>query len=194
MLIVGTDPGLDGAFAFYSTESRRIVAAFSMPILTLERHKSSTRKAGTKREISLSQLVYKIDEALDGMPVTQAFLERVQSSPEQGRASAFNFGDGYGAIKGVIAERRWPLELVTPGKWKKALAVPADKDDAVNRACQLMPADVGFWTVERGLITKAQASGRAEAALLCKYGEIWLSEHGQKTKPKRRILSDILNV
>jgi crossover junction endodeoxyribonuclease RuvC len=87
-----------------------------------------------------------------------------------GVTSAFQFGRGYGAVEGVIAALGWPVEYVTPQKWKNALNVPTEKDDARARACQLLPLDAEHWTPRRGVFDKDQASGRAEAALIALYG------------------------
>ncbi len=166
MIIVGADPGLDGALAAYDTDTARIVAMITMPALKLAKGK------GTKREISLQTLVVLIRQEITGLfpKIDRAFVERVSSSPQQGVTSAFAFGRGYGAIEGIIAALGWPVEYVTPQKWKKALAVPAEKDDARARACQLMPLDAELWTPQRGVVNAAQCSGRAEAALISLYG------------------------
>lgn len=91
-------------------------------------------------------------------------------SREKAVTSAFQFGRGYGMIEGIVAALGWPIEYVTPQKWKKALGVPADKDDARARACQMMPQDSHLWTPQRGVFDKQQASGRADAALICLFG------------------------
>src|SRR5713226_4155630 len=163
MLICGVDPGLDGALAFLDTATTRIIAMISMPTLTLRKGK------GSKREISSRTLVVELERAQLGS-VAHVFLEKVSSSPQMGNASAFKFGRGYGIIEGVTAVLGWPVEDVSPNKWKKALAVPAGKDDARARACQLMQLDAEQWTPRRGIMNAAQASGRAEAALIGLYG------------------------
>src|SRR6266700_4929224 len=167
MLICGIDPGLDGALAFIDSASLRIVAMIGMPTLTLGKSK------GTKREISARSLVVEIERELDQpMPlsVDQVFIERVASSPQMGVTSAFQFGRGYGIIEGVLAALEWPVEYVSPRVWKTALHVPAQKDDARARACQLLPRDAELWTPRRKVMDQKQASGRAEAALIALYG------------------------
>lgn len=98
------------------------------------------------------------------------FIERVGATPQMGVTSAFKFGRGYGQVEGVIAALKWPIEYVAPAKWKRALCVPAEKDDARARACQLFPKDADRWTPCRGRLTKDQANGCAEAALIAAYG------------------------
>ncbi len=167
MLICGCDPGLDGALAFLNPVTLRIDAMIGMPAMKLGKGK------GSKREISARTLVIEIEREI--VPVgrsldVRVYLERVQSSPQMGVTSAFQFGRGYGAVEGVIAALGWPIEYVTPQKWKKALAVPAEKDDARARACHLLSRDAELWTPRRLVMNQQQASGRAEAALIALYG------------------------
>lgn len=166
MLVCGVDPGLSGALAFLDSETMRIAAMITMPAMKLGKAK------GSKREISARTLVVELErEILSlGLTVSHVYLERVQSSPQMGVTSAFQFGRGYGAVEGVIAALGWPLEYVTPNKWKTALRVPTEKDDARHRAEQLLPRDAEHWTPKRLVMNQEQASGRAEAALIALYG------------------------
>jgi hypothetical protein len=80
-----------------------------------------------------------------------------------GAQSAFNFGRGYGLIRGVCAANFLPIMDVTPGQWKRALGVPgkvSGGDDAGRlRASQLMPRHAHLWA-------KRSQHGRADAALI----------------------------
>jgi hypothetical protein len=165
-LICGIDPGLDGALAFLDEATLRIDAIIGMPAMKLGKGK------GAKREISARMLKIEIDREIIslGLIVRCVYMERVQSSPQMGVASAFKFGRGYGTVEGVIAALGWPIEYVTPPKWKKAMGVPAEKDDARERANQLLAPDADLWTPKRLVMTTEQASGRAEAALIALYG------------------------
>lgn len=174
MLILGIDPGLNGAFALRDTDRRSVITAFPMPVFEVKKGK------GTARQIAWGTLV---DEPL---AVDYVFVERVQSSPQMGVTSAFNFGRGYGGLEAYIACQKWPVEYVTPVSWKKALKVPASKDDAIHRASLMMPADAHWWTVKHAKLNKQQASGVAEAALIALYGEMWLGERGLLAQRQRR--------
>ncbi len=177
MIVCGIDPGLDGALAFLDPVNSRVVAMIGMPAMRLAKGK------GSKREISATALVIEIEREIisRGLIVRQAYLEAASAGvwPRKGIAGpargmgvtgAFKFGRGYGNVEGCIAAFRWPIEYVTPAKWKKAMHVPAEKDDARNRACQLMPLDAELWTPRRLVMNQEQASGRAEAALIALYG------------------------
>jgi crossover junction endodeoxyribonuclease RuvC len=167
MLVAGVDPGIRGAVVIYDMETQRVVSSILMPTLELAKAK------GTKHWISLPTL----RSLLSGFHPRYAFVENVASSPQMGVTSAFSFGRSFGGAEGVIAGLGWPYELVAPQRWKKALAVPKDKDDARNRACQLLPHDIHHWTPKRGELTSEQAGGVAEAALIAVYGAIWFAEH-----------------
>ncbi len=166
MLLCGCDPGLDGALAFLDLDTLRIARMIGMPAMKLGKGK------GAKREISGRTLAIDIERevAALGVVVHCVYMERVQSSPQMGVASAFKFGRGYGTVEGVIAVHGWPIEYVTSAKWKKAMRVPAEKDDARERANQLLAPDAECWIPRRLVMTKEQASGRAEAALIALYG------------------------
>lgn len=155
-IVCGIDPGLDGAMCFLDAETSRVVAMLGMPTLRLVKGK------GTKREISLRTLVVMIERDVLGLgfKVDHTFIERVSSSPQMGVTSAFQFGRGYGGVEGVVAALGWPVEYVTPAKWKRALGVPADKQDARMRACQMLPEDAALWTPLRGVANQAECLRR----------------------------------
>ena len=67
-----------------------------------------------------------------------------------------------GIARGTIAAMQIPMVLVTPGKWKKFYSLSADKEQARARAIQYWPASDNFRLKKH--------HGRAEAALLAKYG------------------------
>ena len=185
--VVGIDPGLDGALAVWDATERRVVVMIGMPVYELAKGK------GTKRELAMDRLASAVESEITalGIEPRAAFLERVNAgvfgSGKEGQSmgvtSSFNFGEGYGALKMLIVLNKWPMELVPAAKWKRSLAVPAAKDDAVRRASALMPQDVGLWIPRRGVFNSKQASGRAEAAMIAYYGATQLGIV-EPTKPR----------
>ena len=152
MIILGIDPGLNGALAFYDPQHDEL-EILDMPTL----------KAGTggKRIVDEDVLAREIDCRFDF--VTHAFLESVGAMPGQGVTSMFSFGVSFGLLKGVLAANFIPRTLVRPAEWKKALRVPAAKDGARARASQLLPKHSGKWV-------RVKDDGRAESALLALFG------------------------
>jgi crossover junction endodeoxyribonuclease RuvC len=153
MIVLGIDPGLDGAFAFWDGEYR--ISVFDMPTLRLKRGKSE------KREIDLVALAH----LLDLNKADRAFVERVGPMPKQGVSSSFNFGMGYGAVRGLLAAHFIPTTLVTPQSWKKhhGIRTGAGKDASRAKASEILPHYGREWT-------RVKDDGRAEATLIALYG------------------------
>lgn len=151
-VILGIDPGLSGALAFLDIELGTCLVV-DMPVLEVK------KGAGTAKQIDLSALAARIDEA----NIKHAYLERVSASPQMGVTSAFNFGLGYGAIRGILAASFVPTTLITPAEWKRALKCPTEKDGARARASELLPRFANLWPLKKH-------DGRAEAAMLAYYG------------------------
>jgi hypothetical protein len=83
--ILGIDPGLSGACAYYFPSAPDRVAAEDMPVV-----------AGA---VDCATLAARIAQ----MAPSLAVVERVASMPKQGVASTFKFGASYGAVLGVLA-------------------------------------------------------------------------------------------
>jgi crossover junction endodeoxyribonuclease RuvC len=143
LCILGVDPGLKGAIAFYFPVCGRI-AAEDMPVV-----------AG---DVDASTLAAKIRV----MAPTHAIVEAVHSMPGQGVSSSFKFGKGFGQVLGVITTLGVPLHLVGPAKWKRALWLSAEKDKSRALALQ-------YWPNRSDLFGRVKDDGRAEAALLAYY-------------------------
>lgn len=159
VVYLGVDPGYFGALAFYGPV-RDELAIYDMPLFKL-----SKASGATKHVVDLIQLALIVDENVKGRKVI-AFVETVGARPGEAPQGAFNFGFGAGVLHGVCAAHFLRIEGVTPQKWKRALACPADKDGARFRASQLLPQHAGKWPLKKH-------DGRAEAALIALYG----SEH-----------------
>jgi crossover junction endodeoxyribonuclease RuvC len=145
----GFDPGKSGAFAFYFRAAPEMIAAEDFPLVN--------------GEIDSATLA----DRLRQMRPDFAIIERVGAMPKQGVSSTFNFGKSYGVLLGVVAALQIPSALVTPGTWKKAFKLSADKEEA--RALALRQ-----WPARAELFARKKDHGRAEAALLA----LWGARHG----------------
>ncbi|MFO1126474.1 MAG: hypothetical protein U1E25_15110 [Methylocystis sp.] len=143
--ILGVDPGLSGALAFYFSAHAELIACEDMP--------------SVDGNIDAATLAARIRQ----MSPDFAIVERVAAMPKQGVASTFKFGASYGSIIGVIAALGIPYELVTPTRWKRHFRLGADKEEA--RALALRT-----WPARSELFERKKDHGRAEAALLARYG------------------------
>ena len=100
---IGLDPGLSGGIALYAGEMGCESVAVKMP--------------PTQSDI-LGQLIeYK------QMGATYAMIEKVASSPQMGKASAFTFGQSFGALQMALTALGLPWEFVTPSRWQKAFGL-----------------------------------------------------------------------
>lgn len=151
MIFLGIDPGLTGALARYDAATETLDVA-DMP----------TFRLGKKSVLDAHSLARIVDDWTAGAPVI-VYLEFVSSSPQMGVTSAFKFGEGYGVIQGVLAANFLRVEKVTPAAWKRFMKVTADKDSARAAACRLFPR-------HSALFARVKDHGRAEAALLARYG------------------------
>ncbi len=152
-IILGIDPGLDGALAFMGPGQN--VTIHDIPVHRLR------RGGKAKREVDLTELARILDAGAS--TIAHVFLEQAGTMPGQGVTSMFAFGKTYGAILGIVAANFLPLTLVHPRRWKRAMGVPKAKDGARARASQLLPRAAGNWPL-------VKHDGRAEAALIALYG------------------------
>ncbi len=174
MLVCGCDPGLDGAMAFLDPVKISI-AIRDIPTLLLKRGGKSKREVDghtLARDFRLGRPDHVFIELAGAVPRFKA--EGANRKGGQGVSSAFASGKGYGIILGVIAALEIPYSIIAPQVWKKALAVPAEKDGARSRASQLMPMFAAQWPLKKH-------DGRAESALLAFYGVRSLGSAIEKT-------------
>lgn len=144
-IILGIDPGISGAVAFYFPMVPSRIAVFDVPV------------AGS--EINAPELARLIRIHRP----TLAVIERVSAMPGNGAVSMFNFGRSYGDVRGVIGAMEIPLHLVTPQKWKKHFGLSADKEQSRLRAIRMFPSVADRFQLKKH-------DGRAEAALIALYG------------------------
>lgn len=148
MRMLGVDPGLGGALALVDDELGLTVIQ-DMPVV----------QVGKTRVVSEGML----REVIRDLNPNHALVERVHAMPKQGVVSSFNFGMGYGLVRGVLAGLGVPVALITPMQWKRAMHMGADKSEARVIAARLFPLNAKDFS-------RVRDDGRAEAALLALYG------------------------
>lgn len=141
--IMGVDPGVSGAVAFFFPSHPENIAVYDVPSIG--------------KEINCPELAALIRQ----YQPTVAIVEAVHSFPGQGVSSSFNFGMSYGMARGVIAAMGVPTKLVAPTKWKKYFGLTKDKDASRRLAIMNWPTCPHF--------SRKKDDGRAEAALLALY-------------------------
>ena len=132
MIIIGIDPGLNGAIAVL--ENNKVLNIFDVPVMP-EGKKN-------KRQINSAQLVKMLEEIIKNLDKNEVtvVVENVSAMPGQGVTSMFNFGQTFGAIKGICAALSLPIFFVRPAKWKKHFdLINSSKDSSRTKAIELYP-------------------------------------------------------
>ena len=130
MKIIGIDPGLSGAIAIL--ENNKVINIFDIPVM------SEGKK--NKRQLNSALLVDLIKENIKNCEEVAVVVEQVNAMPGQGVTSMFNFGQTFGAIKGVCAALQLPIFFVRPSKWKKHFElINSSKDSSRTKAIEMYP-------------------------------------------------------
>ena len=131
MIVVGIDPGLSGAIAIL--ENNKVLNIFDMPVMA-EGKKN-------KRQLNSAQLVNIIKDSTKPDAEKAVVVEQVNAMPGQGVTSMFNFGQTFGAIKGVCAALELPIFFVRPSKWKKHFElINSSKDSSRTKVIEMYPS------------------------------------------------------
>lgn len=151
-MILACDPGLQGAFALTNG------AQLFWRDMPLRKTIVNRRERKVVDELGLEALLHRC------RPIAEILLiEDVNGMPGQSGPAAFNFGYGVGLICGMAHCLNYRVEKVHPSHWKAVMKCPADKSLARQRASEVWPEHAGAWTLKKH-------DGRAEAALIAKYG------------------------
>ena len=131
MKVVGIDPGLSGAIAVL--KEKKVLALFDMPVM------SEGKK--NKNQLNSAQLVNILKENIKNDEDIAVVVEQVNAMPGQGVTSMFNFGQTFGAIKGVCAALNLPIVFVRPSKWKKHFElINSSKDSSRTKVIEMYPS------------------------------------------------------
>ena len=132
MKIIGIDPGLTGAIAVL--EDKKVIELFEMPVMA-EGKKN-------KRQLNSAQLVKLLKDNIDNKKNEEVsvVVEQVNAMPGQGVTSMFNFGQSFGAIKGICAALGLSIFFVRPSKWKKHFElINSSKDSSRTKVIEMYP-------------------------------------------------------
>lgn len=140
MIVLGIDPGKQGAFAVFDTVDSS-VTTHDMP-----------DTIGGRREL-LSQIGR----------VDMAWVERPFYPRMIGVKNAAKIAEGYGILIACLDFAGIPTRLVDPSVWKKSLRLGSDKAASRVLASMMWPDCSDQWKL-------AKHDGRAEAALIALYG------------------------
>jgi crossover junction endodeoxyribonuclease RuvC len=160
-LIIGIDPGLDGAISFVD-ERGGLYAVLDMP--TLQDGPKNRRKVN-------AALLHAILTETPGTPADGphrvAFVEQVSSRPGEGVSSAFSFGRSVGIVEGVLASLGIPIFFITSSVWKRSVGLPSGSVKDASRS-----AAIARWPSHAEDFKRVKDDGRADAALIAVAGLI----------------------
>jgi|TARA_B110000971_G_C19825360_1_gene415317 crossover junction endodeoxyribonuclease RuvC len=153
MRIFGIDPGLSGGIAIL--ENNKVKEMFDMPVM------SDGKK--NKRQLNSALLAQIIKDNIEDIEDTVMVVEQVNAMPGQGVTSMFNFGQTFGAIKGICAALSLPIFFVRPAKWKKHFElINSSKDASRTKVIEMYPS------IAENLSKKKDVN-KSDAILIARY-------------------------
>ena len=151
--IIGIDPGLNGAIAIL--KDNKVLSLHDMPVMA-EGKKN-------KRQINSAQIVNIIKENTKLSEEIVVVVEQVNAMPGQGVTSMFNFGQTFGAIKGICAALNLPISFVRPSKWKKYFElINSSKDSSRTKAIEMYP-------ILSNQLSKKKDVNKSDAVLIARF-------------------------
>lgn len=148
-IILGIDPGLDGAVAVL-TEAGELLAIEDMPTLA-----DGAKGRRALNAPLLAAIVYKSQ-------ASAGFCELVGPRPTDGSAAGFGFGRSRGIIEGVCAAAGVPLTMIAPPTWKRASGIAPGKENKDSARS----VAIARWPSQAELFARKKDCDRAEAALI----------------------------
>ena len=116
-----------------------------------------------KKQLNSAHLVKLLRDNLIENEETSVVVEQVNAMPGQGVTSMFNFGQTFGAIKGICASLGLPIFFVRPSKWKKHFdLINSQKDSSRTKAIEMYPS------LSNELSRKKDVN-KADAILIARY-------------------------
>ena len=153
MIIIGIDPGINGAISIL--ENKKILEVYDTPTM-IDGKKN-------KRQINSAQVSNIIKERLNENKEVIVVVEQVNAMPGQGVTSMFNFGQSFGVIKGICAALSLPIYFVRPAKWKKHFnLIKTNKDASRTKVIEVYPE-------LSSKLHRKKDSNRADAILIALY-------------------------
>tara|TARA_B100001027_G_C16052917_1_gene235039 strand:- start:60 stop:554 length:495 start_codon:yes stop_codon:yes gene_type:complete len=155
MLIIGIDPGINGAICFF--DNGKILDVIEMPkMIDGKKNKKQVNSAQIYNEIT--ERTYSKDKY-----DIRVVIEQVSAMPGQGVTSMFNFGQSFGILKGVCSAMQLPMYFIRPAKWKKYFGLlKSEKDASRTKAIEMFP----YFSSE---LSKKKDSNKADAILIASF-------------------------
>ena len=116
-----------------------------------------------KKQLNSARLSQYISNNIVDINKTVVVVEQVNAMPGQGVTSMFNFGQTFGAIKGISATLKLPIFFARPSKWKKHFnLIKTNKDASRTKVIEVYPEI-------SSKLHRKKDSNRADAILIALY-------------------------
>lgn len=148
LCVLGVDPGLTGALAFYFPDEPERVAVFDMPVVN-----------GEVDAHGLERRVRQFGPAF-------AVVERQGPRPTDGCKQSFTIGGAYHAARTVLAMLKVPTHVIGSHDWKRhhgILSAADPKEASRGKALALFPQSAEHFGRKRD-------HNRADASLIARFG------------------------
>ena len=155
MLVIGIDPGISCAICFF--HKGKVLDVIDMPVM------NDGKK--NKRQLNASQIFNEMSEVQQKYNNEKicVVIEQVSAMPGQGVTSMFNFGQSFGALKGICAAMQLPMYFVRPAKWKKYFnLIKSEKQASRTKAIEIFPQI-------SNKLSKKKDINKADAILISSY-------------------------
>ena len=153
MRIFGIDPGIAGAIAIL--DEKKIIDVIDLPTM------ADGKK--NKKQLNSAHLSQYISSNIININKTVVVVEQVNAMPGQGVTSMFNFGQTFGAIKGISATLKLPIFFVRPAKWKQYYdLINSQKDSSRVKAIEMFPKF-------SSILSRKKDTNKADAILIANY-------------------------
>ncbi len=155
MLIIGIDPGINGAICFF--ENGEVKEILDMP--------NMAEGKKNKRQINGPQIYNEISKRIINISKKEVVvvIEQVAAMPGQGVTSMFNFGQSFGVLKGICSAMQLSMHFVRPAKWKKYFnLIKTEKDASRTKVIEIFP-------YISSQLSRKKDSNKADAILIASF-------------------------
>ena len=155
MLIIGIDPGINGAICFF--ENGEVKEILDMP--------NMAEGKKNKRQINGPQIYNEISKRITNISKKEVVvvIEQVAAMPGQGVTSMFNFGQSFGVLKGICSAMQLSMHFVRPAKWKKYFnLIKTEKDASRTKVIEIFP-------YISSQLSRKKDSNKADAILIASF-------------------------
>lgn len=166
-LICGIDCGAQGAIAFMLPDGT-LLGIEDMPVDKVQQGKFLRSRISPGRLLTIlrgSTNGHAFIERPEGFPIITRNKNTGQRETRQPSSkNMLSFGEMFGIALCACVASGLAVTEIDPGGWKRAMSVPANKDEARRIATLKFPKFADAFALKK-------SDGRAEAALLALYGQ-----------------------